>query len=112
MTAEVLETGIKVVDLLAPYSHGGKIGLFGSAGVMPPQGLAFSVPALTQYLLTVFAFFSFFNSPFSSYSHATPTSPTHSGVVLTDSGTFITPPVSCTHFWLERLVASLPSCHF
>lgn len=29
----VLETGIKVVDLLAPYSRGGKIGLFGGAGV-------------------------------------------------------------------------------
>ncbi|MFZ5625976.1 MAG: F0F1 ATP synthase subunit beta [Bacillota bacterium] len=31
--AEVLETGIKVVDLLAPYLKGGKIGLFGGAGV-------------------------------------------------------------------------------
>ncbi len=30
---EVLETGIKVVDLLAPYAKGGKIGLFGGAGV-------------------------------------------------------------------------------
>jgi F-type H+-transporting ATPase subunit beta len=30
---EVLETGIKVVDLLAPYSKGGKVGLFGGAGV-------------------------------------------------------------------------------
>ncbi|WP_422447955.1 F0F1 ATP synthase subunit beta [Thermoanaerobacterium sp. DL9XJH110] len=30
---EVFETGIKVVDLLAPYSRGGKIGLFGGAGV-------------------------------------------------------------------------------
>lgn len=32
-SAEVLETGIKVVDLLAPYAKGGKIGLFGGAGV-------------------------------------------------------------------------------
>lgn len=32
-TPEVLETGIKVVDLLAPYARGGKIGLFGGAGV-------------------------------------------------------------------------------
>lgn len=32
-SAEVLETGIKVVDLLAPYARGGKIGLFGGAGV-------------------------------------------------------------------------------
>ncbi|KGX93894.1 F0F1 ATP synthase subunit beta [Pontibacillus halophilus JSM 076056 = DSM 19796] len=31
--AEILETGIKVVDLLAPYIKGGKIGLFGGAGV-------------------------------------------------------------------------------
>src|SRR2546427_1056455 len=30
---EVLETGIKVVDLLEPYSKGGKVGLFGGAGV-------------------------------------------------------------------------------
>ncbi|EAF6422903.1 F0F1 ATP synthase subunit beta [Listeria monocytogenes] len=32
-TTEILETGIKVVDLLAPYLKGGKIGLFGGAGV-------------------------------------------------------------------------------
>lgn len=32
-SAEVLETGIKVVDLIAPYAKGGKIGLFGGAGV-------------------------------------------------------------------------------
>ncbi len=31
--AHILETGIKVVDLLAPYARGGKIGLFGGAGV-------------------------------------------------------------------------------
>ncbi len=31
--AEVFETGIKVVDLLAPYNKGGKVGLFGGAGV-------------------------------------------------------------------------------
>lgn len=31
--AEMFETGIKVIDLLAPYSKGGKIGLFGGAGV-------------------------------------------------------------------------------
>jgi len=31
--SEILETGIKVVDLLAPYAKGGKIGLFGGAGV-------------------------------------------------------------------------------
>jgi F-type H+-transporting ATPase subunit beta len=32
-STEILETGIKVVDLIAPYSRGGKIGLFGGAGV-------------------------------------------------------------------------------
>ena len=32
-SAELLVTGIKVVDLLAPYAKGGKIGLFGGAGV-------------------------------------------------------------------------------
>ncbi|MGJ8500922.1 F0F1 ATP synthase subunit beta, partial [Glaesserella parasuis] len=31
--AEILVTGIKVIDLLAPYAKGGKIGLFGGAGV-------------------------------------------------------------------------------
>ena len=31
-SAEMLETGIKVVDLIAPYARGGKIGLFGGAG--------------------------------------------------------------------------------
>ncbi len=33
VSVEMFETGIKVVDLLAPYSRGGKIGLFGGAGV-------------------------------------------------------------------------------
>jgi F-type H+/Na+-transporting ATPase subunit beta len=32
-TQEILETGIKVIDLLAPYAKGGKVGLFGGAGV-------------------------------------------------------------------------------
>ena len=32
-TSEPLETGIKVIDLLCPYAKGGKIGLFGGAGV-------------------------------------------------------------------------------
>ena len=32
-STEILETGIKVIDLLCPYSKGGKIGLFGGAGV-------------------------------------------------------------------------------
>jgi F-type H+-transporting ATPase subunit beta len=33
ISAEILETGIKVVDLIAPYPKGGKVGLFGGAGV-------------------------------------------------------------------------------
>ena len=32
-TREMFETGIKVIDLLAPYAKGGKVGLFGGAGV-------------------------------------------------------------------------------
>ncbi|MRB06866.1 F0F1 ATP synthase subunit beta, partial [Bacillus thuringiensis] len=32
-STEMLETGIKVIDLLTPYIKGGKIGLFGGAGV-------------------------------------------------------------------------------
>src|ERR1700761_4135995 len=46
-SAEVLVTGIKVVDLLAPYARGGKIGLFGGAGVCKTvfiQELIVSVP--------------------------------------------------------------------
>ena len=42
-TAEILETGIKVVDLLAPYLKGGKIGLFGGAGVGKYQEVAADV---------------------------------------------------------------------
>ena len=41
---EILETGIKVVDLLAPYIKGGKIGLFGGAGV----GKTVSNPRIDQ----------------------------------------------------------------
>ena len=33
ISVELLETGIKVIDLIAPYSKGGKVGLFGGAGV-------------------------------------------------------------------------------
>ncbi len=33
MSQDILETGIKVIDLLAPYTKGGKVGLFGGAGV-------------------------------------------------------------------------------
>ena len=32
-STEILETGIKVIDLLCPYNKGGKVGLFGGAGV-------------------------------------------------------------------------------
>ncbi|HKJ76254.1 MAG TPA: F0F1 ATP synthase subunit beta, partial [Gammaproteobacteria bacterium] len=32
-TAEILETGIKVIDLMCPFARGGKVGLFGGAGV-------------------------------------------------------------------------------
>ena len=39
-SSEILVTGIKVIDLLAPYSKGGKIGLFGGAGVGKKIGRA------------------------------------------------------------------------
>ena len=39
--SEMLVTGIKVVDLLAPYAKGGKIGLFGGAGVGKTVSLSF-----------------------------------------------------------------------
>src|SRR5690625_6909327 len=32
-TSELLETGIKVIDLMCPFAKGGKVGLFGGAGV-------------------------------------------------------------------------------
>ncbi len=32
-TPRIFETGIKVIDLMAPYTRGGKVGLFGGAGV-------------------------------------------------------------------------------
>src|SRR6185312_619335 len=38
-SAEVLVTGIKVIDLLCPYTKGGKIGLFGGAGVGKPVAM-------------------------------------------------------------------------
>lgn len=52
-SAEVLITGIKVVDLLAPYARGGKIGLFGGAGVGKTvfiQELIVSIPGAIQQL--------------------------------------------------------------
>ena len=35
--SEILETGIKVIDLLCPFAKGGKVGLFGGAGVGKPS---------------------------------------------------------------------------
>ena len=45
---EILVTGIKVVDLLAPYAKGGKIGLFGGAGVGKTVSLASRTPRLLE----------------------------------------------------------------
>lgn len=57
----------------------------------------------TQYLLAVFVFFSLFNSPLTSYSR---TPPTHTGLVLADSGTLLTPALSPSTFcWRELLQA-------
>ncbi|KIN73715.1 F0F1 ATP synthase subunit beta [Sulfitobacter guttiformis] len=55
-TSEVLETGIKVIDLLAPYAKGGKIGLFGGAGV----GKTVLIMELINNIAKVHAGFSVF----------------------------------------------------
>ena len=53
---EILETGIKVIDLLAPYSKGGKIGLFGGAGV----GKTVLIQELIQNIATEHGGYSIF----------------------------------------------------
>ena len=53
---EVLETGIKVIDLMAPYAKGGKIGLFGGAGV----GKTVLIMELIRNVATVHGGFSVF----------------------------------------------------
>ncbi len=54
--AEMLETGIKVIDLLAPYAKGGKIGLFGGAGV----GKTVLIQELIQNIATEHGGYSIF----------------------------------------------------
>ena len=50
---EILETGIKVIDLLAPYAKGGKIGLFGGAGVSTESNIPdFRSPERAFQLIT------------------------------------------------------------
>ena len=53
---EILEPGIKVIDLLAPYSKGGKIGLFGGAGV----GKTVLIQELIQNIASVHGGYSIF----------------------------------------------------
>ena len=53
---EILETGIKVIDLLAPYSKGGKIALFGGAGV----GKTVLIQELIQNIASVHGGYSIF----------------------------------------------------
>jgi F-type H+-transporting ATPase subunit beta len=53
---EVLETGIKVIDLMAPYAKGGKIGLFGGAGV----GKTVLIMELIRNIATVHGGYSVF----------------------------------------------------
>lgn len=55
-TAEILETGIKVVDLLEPYTKGGKTGLFGGAGV----GKTVLIQELIRNIATEHSGFSIF----------------------------------------------------
>src|SRR6202044_3596864 len=51
-TAEMFETGVKVVDLIQPFLKGGKIGLFGGAGVVKPGKPAESKAALIYGQMT------------------------------------------------------------
>ena len=55
---EILETGIKVIDLLAPYAKGGKIGLFGGAGV----GKTVLIQELISNIATEHGGYSIFSS--------------------------------------------------
>lgn len=55
--AEIFETGIKVIDLLAPYAKGGKIGLFGGAGV----GKTVLIQELIRNIATEHGGFSIFS---------------------------------------------------
>ena len=55
-TTEILETGIKVVDLICPYAKGGKIGLFGGAGV----GKTVLIQELIQNIATEHGGYSIF----------------------------------------------------
>ena len=48
-TTEILETGIKVVDLIAPFAKGGKIGLFGGAGV----GISDFLPLSSYFISSI-----------------------------------------------------------
>lgn len=56
---QILFTGIKVVDLLAPYQKGGKIGLYGGAGVGKKLSLLWNLLTMLQKLM-VCAFNFFF----------------------------------------------------
>ena len=57
ITKEILETGIKVIDLLAPYPKGGKIGLFGGAGV----GKTVIIMELIRSIATYYGGYSVFS---------------------------------------------------
>ncbi len=57
ITKEILETGIKVIDLLAPYPKGGKIGLFGGAGV----GKTVIIMELIRSIATYYGGYSIFS---------------------------------------------------
>ena len=45
---EVFETGIKVIDLIAPFTKGGKTGIFGGAGTGKSSRFCFAIPLHTQ----------------------------------------------------------------
>ncbi|GAH82124.1 unnamed protein product, partial [marine sediment metagenome] len=56
-TSEILETGIKVIDLVVPYPKGGKIGLFGGAGV----GKTVIIMELIRSIATYYGGYSVFS---------------------------------------------------
>ena len=64
---QLFETGIKVVDLLAPYQRGGKVGLFGGAGV----GKTVLIQELIRNIATQHGGFSVFAGSASARARAT-----------------------------------------
>ena len=63
-TPKIFETGIKVIDLMAPYTRGGKVGLFGGAGV----GKTVLIQELIRNIASVHKGFSVFTGRRRTYA--------------------------------------------